>query len=212
MNNDNRHVTSPAELVRTLPLKYIGNVNIIGDCFCYGLAVEYTTETHRPYPVYLNITGASTSVEGTWARLAQGKEITVVPMLRNSSAIYLYPAEKGMYVRLQRKIDGLGMDNLILLHRQLVEPSFTDANETFLIALDYELACARLVDHVSKTVKIAVFPAWGSYLRLQGYLRGLVTPRTSFEGVEFWTMKLDLLGWTELICQGLRTGALQLPS
>ncbi|MCC7447121.1 MAG: hypothetical protein IT324_06880 [Anaerolineae bacterium] len=204
-------VVKPADLVRALPLKHIGNVNIVGDCFCFGLAVEYMPETYRAYPIYLNLAGAATSVEGAWARLAQGKETTVVPLERNSSTIYLNPPDKGLYVRVQRKIDGLGMDSLILLHRQLAEPTFTDADLAFLIALNYEQACLRLVDYVSKTVKIAVFPAWGSYLRQQGYTKRLVTPRISYEGIEFWTVKLDATGWTDLICEGLRQGTLRLP-
>jgi hypothetical protein len=194
-----------------LPLKHIGNVNIVGDCFCFGLAVEYMPETYRAYPIYLNLAGATTSVEGAWARLAQGKETTVVPMERNASTIYLNPPDKGLYIRVQRKIDGLGMDSLILLHRQLAEPNFTDADLAFLIALNYEQACLRLADYVSKTVKIAVFPAWGNYLREQGYRQRLVIPRTSYEGVEFWTMKLDAPAWTTLICDGLRKGAIKLP-
>lgn len=211
MTIDNQQTARPADLLRTLPLKHIGNVNIVGDCFCFGLAVEYTPETHRADPVYLNIAGAATSVEGAWARLVQGKEITVVPMERDSSAIYLNPPDKGLYVRLQRKIDGLGMDSLILLHRQLAEPSFSETDLAFLIALDYEQACTRLADYVSKTVKVAVFPAWGGYLRQQGYMNGLVLPRTSYEGVEFWTVKLNAPDWTALICEGLRKGAIALP-
>jgi hypothetical protein len=194
-----------------LPLKHIGNVSIVGDCFCFGLAVEYTPETYRPYPIYLNLAGAATSVESVWARLAQGKEITIVPMQRDASAIYLYPPEKGLYVRIQRKIEGLGMDNLILLHRQLAQPTFTDADAVFLIALDYALACARLVDYVRQIVKIAVFPAWGTYLRQFGYSAGLVAPRTSYEGVDFWTVKADSASWTQVICDGLRKGVIRLP-
>jgi len=204
-------VVKPADLVRALPLKHIGNVNIVGDCFCFGLAVEYVPETYRAYPVYLNLAGAATSVEGAWARLAQGKETTVVPLEQNTSTIYLNPPDKGLYVRVQRKIEGLGMDSLILLHRQLAEPSFTDADRAFLLALNYEQACLRLADYVSKTVKIAVFPTWGSYLRQQGYTRRLVTPRTSYEGVDFWTVKLDPAGWTALICDGLKSGQITLP-
>jgi hypothetical protein len=211
MTTDNQQTAKPADLLRTLPLKHIGNVNIVGDCFCFGLAVEYTPDTHRVYPVYLNIAGAATSVEGAWARLVQGKEITVVPMERDSSAIYLNPPDKGLYVRLQRKIDGLGMDSLILLHRQLAEPTFSEADLAFLMALDYEQACVRLADYVSKTVKVAVFPTWGGYLRQQGYMNGLVLPRTSYEGVDFWTVKLNAPDWTALICEGLRKGALRLP-
>jgi hypothetical protein len=204
--------TRPGDLVRTLPLRYIGHVSIVGDCFCFGLAVEYTPETYRAYPIYLNLVGAATSVEGAWARLAQGKELTVVPMDQGSSTIYLHPPDKGLYVHIQRKIDGMGMDSLILLHHQLAQPAFTEETDlAFLMALDYDQACLRLIDYVSKTVKIAVFPAWGGYLRQQGYLARLVTPRTSYEGVEFWTVKTDAAAWTTLICEGLRKGAIRLP-
>ena len=211
MTTDHQQAARPADLVRALPLKHIGNVNIVGDCFCFGLAVEYVPETYRAYPIYLNLAGAATSVEGAWARLAQGKETTVVPLAQNTSTIYLNPPDRGLYVRVQRKIDGLGMDSLILLHRQLAEPSFTDADLAFLLALNDKQACLRLVDYVSKTVKVAVFPAWGGYLRQQGYTKRLVMSRTSFEGVEFWTMKLDPAGWTDLICDGLKSGEIALP-
>ncbi len=195
----------------SLPLKHIGNVSIVGDCFCFGLAVEYTPETYRPYPVYLNLAGAATSVEGVWARLAQGKEITIVPLQRDASAIYLYPPEKGLYVRLQRKIEGLGMDNLILLYKALAQPDFAADPFAFLIALDYRQACLRLADYVSKTVKIAVFPAWGEYLRQRGYSAGLLTPRTSYEGVDVWAVRVDGAAWSEVICDGLRKRVIALP-
>ncbi len=206
-----KHSANPAGSPSQFPLKYIGHVSIVGDCFCFGLAVEYTLETHGFYPVYLNLAGAATSVEAVWARLAQGKEITVVPLERDSSAIHLTPHDKGLYVRVQRKIDGLGMDNLILLHRQLAQPSFTEADLAFLVALDDAQACQRLAHYVGKTVKVAVFPAWGAYLREQGYTHGLVLHRTSYEGADFWTVKLDAAAWTEVICTGLRKGALRLP-
>jgi len=54
----------PADLLRSLPLRYIGHVSVVGDCFCFGLAVEYTPETHRAYPIYLNLCGAAISVVG----------------------------------------------------------------------------------------------------------------------------------------------------
>ena len=69
------------------------------------------------------------------------------------------------------------------LHHQLAQPAFTEENDlAFLMALDYDQACLRLADYVSKTVKIAVFPAWGSYLRQQGNRSGLLTPRRRRRG------------------------------
>jgi hypothetical protein len=202
---------SLAYLARALPLKHLGNLSVVGDCFCFGLVTEYTPETYHAYPIYLNLAGPATSVEAVWARLAQGKDMTVVPLSRNSSTIYLHPPDKGLYVRFQRKLDGLGMDNLLLLHRQLAQPNFTDASLAFLLAPDPALAHLRLADYVRQTVKVAVFPAWGVYLRQQGQRAGLLTTRTLYEGVEFWTVRLDAAAWTELICDGLRKGALALP-
>ncbi|CAG1007717.1 hypothetical protein ANRL4_03787 [Anaerolineae bacterium] len=202
---------APADLLRSLPLRYLGHVSVVGDCFCFGLAVEYTPETYRAYPVYLNLCGAATSVEAAWAKLAQGKELGVIPLERGASTITLHPPEKGLYQRLQRKLDGLGMDNLILLHRQLAQPVFTDAEVIFLLAPDETLACVRLVDQVRQMVKVAVFPAWGTYLRQQGYCAGLLTPRQAYEGLPFWTVKVDPVGWTQTIAEGLRKGAISLP-
>jgi len=207
MSPDNR----PMPLLNTLPLKYIGHISVVGDCFCFGLAVEYTPQTYRSYPIYLNIAGAATSVEAVWARLVQGKELTVTPLERNTSSIVLHSPEKGLYTRMQRKIEWLGMDNLILLHRQLAQPEFIDQSFAYVIALDSAQASLRLVDYISKLVKIAVFPQWGEYLRKRGYRENLLTPHTSFEGVEFWTIHLDAVGWTSLICNGLRRNDIQLP-
>lgn len=202
---------APADLLRSLPLRYIGHVSVVGVCFCFGLAVEYTADTHRAYPVYLNLCGAATSVEAAWAKLAQGKELGVTPLERDATTIYLHPPDKGLYTRIQRKIDGLGMDNLILLHRQLAQPTFTDAELAFLVAPDEALACVRLVDYVRQMVKIAVFPAWGEYLHQQGYGVGLLTPRQSHEGLMFWTIQVDAAAWTAVIREGLRKGAITLP-
>lgn len=201
---------SNTDLLRGLPIQYVGDVNILGDCFCFGLAIDHTAETHKAYPLYLNLAGAASSVEGAWARLAQGKELVVVPTDRNLQAVYVNPPEKGLYVRVQRKIEGLGIDNLILLHRQLAQPDFIDNAYAYLLAAEQNQACARLTDYVSKVVKVAVFPAWGDYLRRQGHAAGLFSLRLCND-LELWKVKLDVAGWTDVICAGLRKGTISLP-
>ena len=57
--------------------------------YCFGAAVHLDPETHKAVPVYLDIAGPATSVEVAWARLVQGKELTIVP--DNAPAIYLQP-------------------------------------------------------------------------------------------------------------------------
>ncbi len=96
-----------------IPQQYVGRMNVVGDCFVFGAAL------HDSQPVYLDIAGPATSVEAVWARLAQGKEARIVPDI--GSSIVLQPPEPGLFARFQRKIDGLGIDHLLLVHKDITE-------------------------------------------------------------------------------------------
>ena len=97
-----------------IPQQYVGRMNVVGDCFVFGAAL------HDNQPVYLDIAGPATSVEAVWARLAQGKEARIVP--DTGSSIVLQPPEPGLYTRFQRKLEGLAIDHLLLVHKAITEP------------------------------------------------------------------------------------------
>src|SRR5690606_2107564 len=119
-----------------IPQQYVGRMNVVGDCFVFGAAL------HDNRPVYLDIAGPATSVEAVWARLAQGKEARIVP--DTGSSIVLQPPEPGLFARFQRKIDGLGIDHLLLVHKTITEPVYSELSETFLFFTGRDQATAIL--------------------------------------------------------------------
>src|SRR3954465_2747058 len=97
-----------------IPQSVVGQVNVVGDCYCFGLSID--PRSTSTIPVYLDIAGPATSVEAAWAKLNQGKELVVV---RDQGSLYLQTGEKGAFKRFQRKIPGLSIDHLLLIHRTL---------------------------------------------------------------------------------------------
>ncbi len=186
-----------------IPQQYVGRMNVVGDCFVFGAAL------HDNRPVYLDIAGPATSVEAVWARLAQGKEARIVP--DTGSSIVLQPPEAGLFARFQRKIDGLGIDHLLLVHKTITEPLYSELSETFLFFTGQDQAAAILGDHISRLVKVAVFPAWFPYLVQQGRQDRLVERCTCYGGVQVWAITLDVDAWTRVIQDGLASGVIALP-
>src|SRR5947209_1088846 len=125
---------------QTLTRTYVGQVNVVGTAYCFGCAAHLDPETHKAIPVYLDIAGPATSVEAAWARLAQGKELTIVP--DNGSAIYLQPPQGGTLKRYQRRFPELAVDQLVLVHTDAVE--VPDEGLTFQIETSREQATASL--------------------------------------------------------------------
>jgi len=186
-----------------IPRQYVGRMNVVGDCFVFGAAL------HDNRPVYLDIAGPATSVEAVWARLSQGKEARIVP--DTGSSIVLQPPEPGLFARFQRKIDGLGIDHLLLVHKTITEPLYSELSETFLFFTGQDQAAAILGDHISRLVKVAVFPAWFPYLVQQGRQDRLVERCTCYGGVQVWAITLDRDAWTRVIQDGLASGGIALP-
>jgi hypothetical protein len=52
---------------------YIGQITVVGECFCYRLALD------GQQLAYLDVAGPATSVEAVWAKLGQGKETYLIP-------------------------------------------------------------------------------------------------------------------------------------
>lgn len=186
-----------------IPQQYVGRMNVVGDCFVFGAAL------HDNRPVYLDIAGPATSVEAVWARLAQGKEARIVP--DTGSSIVLQPPEPGLFARFQRKIDGLGIDHLLLVHKTITEPVYSELSETFLFFSGRDQATAILGDHISKLVKVAVFKEWHPFLVQQGRQDRLVERCACYGGVQVWAITLDRDAWTRVIQDGLASGGIALP-
>jgi hypothetical protein len=183
----------------TIKRAYVGQVSVVGTAYCFGAAVHLDQETHKAVPVYLDIAGPATSVEAAWARLVQGKELTIVP--DQAPAIYLQPPKAGTLKRYQRRFPELAIDQLVLVHTDAVE--VPDEGLTFQIETSPEQATASLGAHVRALVKVAVFPAWHDYLMERGQAERLIYPCTSFGGVTVSAIRLDADRWTSLIARGL---------
>ncbi len=186
-----------------IPQQYVGRLNVVGDCFVFGAAL------HDNVPVYLDMAGPATSVEAVWAKLAQGKEARIVP--DEGASIVLQPPEAGLYTRYQRKLEGLAIDHLLLVHKAITEPVYNELTLTYLIFTDKAQATAILGDHIARLVKVAVFPEWHPYLVQQGRLKRLMQRCTCYGGVDVWCIALNETAWTQVIQAGLATQSIQLP-
>jgi hypothetical protein len=178
-------------------------MNVVGDCFVFGAAL------HDNRPVYLDIAGPATSVEAVWAKLSQGKEARIVP--DSGSSIVLQPPEPGLFTRFQRKLDGLAIDHLLLVHKAITEPEYNELTTTYLLMTAKDQATAVLGDHISKLVKVAVFPEWYPYLVQQGRLDRQIQRCVCYGGVDVWSLKLDIDAWTRIIQSGLASHSIVLP-
>jgi hypothetical protein len=195
---------------------YVGRVNVVGDCYCFGAVVDQRPPTYKNIPIYLSVAGPATSVEAVWARLSQGKETSVVPDDTAKSAIYLEPNKAGLYTRYQKKIEELGIDHLLLVHEDLVEPGYPSAGTdsepatTYMLCVSEVQRRAKIGEHVRKTVKVAVFDDWLDYLYTEGRSHGLIRDCAG-HGIEAVAIKLDPVKWTEIITSGLASTTLHLP-
>lgn len=185
---------------------YIGQLNVVGECFAFGAALD------GGQLVYLDIAGPATSVEAVWAKLAQGKETAIVPMERDAEKIVLRSAE-GKLKRFERKIEGIGIYHLLLIHHDIIEPVYAELSTTYLFLTSHkDQTTAKLGTHIQALVDIAVFPQWFPYLVQQGRVEGLIIPLTCYGGVNLWKLALDKTAWQRLICRGVTSHNLLLPS
>ena len=184
---------------------YVGQITVVGECFCYGCAVD------GQQLVYLDVAGPATSVEAVWAKLAQAKECYLLPPDHDAPKITLR-TDEGLLKRIQRKIEGIGIHHLLLLHQDLLTPTYAELSTTYLFLADKTQATAKLGSYIQQLVDIAVFPAWYAYLVQQGRLEGLITPLTCYGGINLWKLSLDKTCWQRLICRGVSQRNLTLPN
>jgi hypothetical protein len=187
-----------------IPQSYIGQISVIGEVFCYGLAAD------NDVPVYLDVAGPATSVDAVWAKLALGKEVAVI-RYGGERSIYLHPAGEGQYARFQRRVAGLRIDHALLVHRAIAAPLYGERSATYVIRASAEQARAKLGAHVAALVRVAVFAQWHGYLERRGRDEGLVRPCACYGGVEVCGVDLDRDAWTRVIGEGLKAGEIQLP-
>lgn len=184
---------------------YIGQLNVVGECFAFGAALD------GGQLVYLDVAGPATSVEAVWAKLAQGKETAIVPLERDTEKIVLRSAE-GKLKRFERKIEGIGIYHLLLIHHDLLEPVYAELSTTYLFLTHHkDQTTAKLGAHIQELVDIAVFPQWFNYLVQQGRVEGLLKSLTCYGGVNMFRVTLDKAQWERLICRGLNQRSISLP-
>ena len=201
---------------------YVGQISVVGECFCFGAALEGGVPAQSgggQQLTYLDLAGPATSVEAVWAKLAQSKECYVIPPERDAEKIALRSAE-GKLKRFQRKVEGIGIYHLVLLHQDMLEPIYAEMTTTYIFLTDKAKApagfargqaTAKLGAHVQELVDIAVFPAWFPYLVQQGRVERLLTPLTCYGGVKLWKLTLDKSAWERVICRGLQQRTIRLP-
>ncbi len=188
---------------QTIQQPYVGLVTVVGECFCYGAALD------GEQLVYLDVAGPATSVEAAWAKIVGGKGAAIVPPQHRAQKIPLQTQE-GKLKRIQRKVEGLGVHHMLLLHTDLLEPTYAELSTTYLVMADKAQATAKLGAHVQKLVNIAVFSTWHPYLVQQGRLHRLLTQCTCYGGVDVWRVSLDQSAWERLIRRGLERRDIQL--
>lgn len=185
---------------------YIGQIAVVGECFCYGCALD------GGQLVYLDIAGSATSVEAVWAKLVQAKECYIIPPQRDADKIVLRSAE-GKLKRFERKVEGIGIYHLLLVHRDIIEPTYAELSTTYLfLTADKDQTTAKLGAHIQELVDIAVFPQWFNFLVQQGRVEGLLKPLTCYGGVQLWKVSLDKSPWERLICRGLCQANIHFPT
>ena len=171
--------------------------SITGSIWCYGYAV------HEEVCVYLNCGGPRMAVEAIRAKLAKGDMVSLIP--DNAPSIELTAGEgnTGTYSAFLQNIPEAKFTSLILCHEMLIHPNYGGASTTYLFHITDEQAMAQLRHHITKLVKVPVFPDWTGYLWQAGQSAMLVRPTRTGGNVRLWTISLDVDAWTRLITGGL---------
>lgn len=182
---------------------YVGQISVLGECFCYGAAID------DQQLVYLDIAGSATSVEAVWAKLAQAKECFII-LPGNADKITLR-SDKEKLKRLERKVEGVGIYHLLLLHRDF-EPQYAELTRAYVFQTsDAGQTIAKIGSHIQQLMDIAVFPIWYPYIIQEGIAQGLIKPLKCFGAVCIQRIDLDKTAWERLICEALADRQIRLP-
>ena len=120
-------------------------------------------------------------------------------------------AAENLRNKLVRNYEAMGIDHVLLVHKAITEPVYSELTETFMFFTDKDQATAILGDHISKLVKVAVFPEWNSFMVQQGRQERLVQRCTCYGGAQVWAVTLDVFRWAQVIQNGLAENTISLP-
>ncbi|MAS35386.1 MAG: hypothetical protein CL610_15355 [Anaerolineaceae bacterium] len=179
--------------------------SITGNVWAYGWAV------HDGICIYVNMGGPRMAVEAIRAKLAKGDIVSCVPWDAPSVELTAGEGNSGMYTAYMQNIPEAKFTSLILLHELAVQPNYGGKSTTFIFHVSDEQAMAQLRQHVTRLVKVPVFPDWTGYLWQAGQSAMLLRPTRTGGDVKLYTVVLDSDSWTRLLTGGLAQGVIRLP-
>ena len=126
--------------------------SISGSVWCYGWAV------HAGVCVFVNMGGPRMAVEAIRAKMSKGDIVNCVPWDGPSVELTAGEGETGMYTAYLQTIPEAKFASLILCHEWLTLPNYNGKSTTFIVQATEAQAVAQLHHHVTKLVKVPVFP------------------------------------------------------
>jgi hypothetical protein len=186
--------------------------SITGNVWAYGWAV------HEGVCVYVNMGGPRMAVEAIRAKMSKGDIVNCVPWDAPSIELTAGEGNSSMYTAFMQNIPEAKFTSLILCHELLTDPNYGGKSTTFIFHVSDDSrrghstsAMAQLRHHVTKLVKVPVFPDWTGYLWQAGQSAMLVRPTRTGGDVKLWTIDMDADSWTRLITGGLAKRIIQFP-
>jgi len=179
--------------------------SITGNVWCYGYAV------HEGVCVFVNMGGPRMAVEAIRAKFSKGDIVNCVPWDAPSIELTAGEGNSSMYTAFMQNIPEAKFTSLILCHELLTDPNYGGKSTTFIFHVSDEQAMVQLRHHVTKLVKVPVFPDWTGYLWQAGQSAMLVRPTRGAGGLDVLAVDLDVDSWTRLITGGLSQGIIRLP-
>ena len=179
--------------------------SITGNVWAYGWAI------HEGVCVYLNMGGPRMAVEAIRAKMAKGDIVNCVPWDAPSIELTAGEGNSGIYSAFMQNIPEAKFTSLILCHELLMQPNYGGKSTTFIFHVSDEQVMAQLRHHITKLVKVPVFPDWTGYLWQAGQAAMLVRPTPTGGDITLHTVSLDCDAWTRLLTGGLNQGIIRLP-
>ena len=179
--------------------------SITGNVWAYGWAV------HEGVCVYVNMGGPRMAVEAIRAKMSKGDIVNCVPWDAPSIELTAGEGNSSMYTAFMQNIPEAKFTSLILCHELLTAPNYGGKSTTFIFHVSDEQVMAQLRHHVTRLVKVPVFPDWTGYLWQAGQSAMLVRPTRTGGDVKLWTIDMDADSWSRLLTGGLNQGIIRLP-
>jgi hypothetical protein len=158
------------------------------------------------------------AVEAIRAKMSKGDIVNCVPWDAPSIELTAGEGNSSMYTAFMQNIPEAKFTSLILCHELLTDPNYGGKSTTFIFHVSDDSrrghstsAMAQLRHHVTKLVKVPVFPDWTGYLWQAGQSAMLVRPTRTGGDVKLWTIDMDADSWTRLITGGLAKRIIQFP-